>query len=144
MGLVEYYKFVELTAFVLACREDTQHDDEQAEGLVFLDPLVAQIDDDRPSRPQEVAEPPGIVDIRLSEHESVLGEPLGGPWQVGFLDLPSESVEGKAIPVPTHNGDELPDVEGIVTICSQEELPAFGSQFGRAELNRLHLDAGIF
>ena len=40
--------------------------------------------------------------------------------------------------VLAHDGDELPDVEGIIAVRAEQEFPALGTEFGGAKLDGLH------
>ena len=60
-------QLVKVTVLVPGGGEDLHHHHEQAQRLVLLDPLVAQVDDDGPPRPEQGAKVGLVVDVGSSE-----------------------------------------------------------------------------
>ena len=128
---------------VVLVGEELEQHDEEAEGFVLLDELVAEVDDDEAARADLVLQANRVVDVLARELEAHLRQPLRWSGKRRGLDALVQPLEREVVAQRLHHAVELSNVRALVADRAHEEAPVARLQLGGAELQRAHLDARV-
>ena len=121
--------------------EDVEHHHEEAQRLVLLDELVAQVHNDQPPRMQHRGQAAGIVHELRGEVQTDAGNRLLGVAQFRGFDFRTQRRQRHLVAQLAHNQRDLLHIH-LVAKRAHQEAPVLEREFGRAEVERLDLHGG--
>ena len=145
MSLIEHDKLVETFAVIyFDTGEDVQHNDEQAESIVFFNEFITKVHNNQTARAQDLAKSHSVIDILFGKTKALHGQRLlGGRKQRGRFHTILQVLDVEVLSVCPHDSFQLSDVGGVVSNGFQKEHPVLDIQVFGMELNRKDLNRRI-